>query len=411
MRAMRHLVPGTREAAARLVQWVRGNGWAGWDPYDVHAYLFRRRSFGERLAPGEEERILRRDGEDPLGLRRELALRPTVNAKAMGLFLGAFAVLQAIGEVECREEIEQTSRWLAENRSPDFPGAGWGYPFDWAGFAVFPAGTPTGVISCHVADGFRAAHALTGDPQWLDRCGEVAEFLLRGLNADDVPGRGRCFSYTPLDFFHVNNANLSAAETLLWTGRRLGRGEYVEAGLGALDFALGEFDGRGTLAYWARGYEPEAGLRGFMDHYHTAAELRSLWRIGGLLPDRGDVAEAFQGYFEFYLREFFDAQARPILRPGWDWLPFDIHAGAEAAYLLGMTLEREDSRGMLERFLPWFLENCRNEDGSFVHRLERDGGGIRVRPIPFLRWGQAWTLRGLASVLEGLRTPGGEGRS
>ncbi|MBI9079221.1 MAG: hypothetical protein JEY79_05715 [Pseudodesulfovibrio sp.] len=408
MSPLQQFFDGTAEAAMALGKWVRSNGWAGYDPYDLPGYLFDCRTMGTPVSKEAEAILRRRDQDDPLGVRCELGIAPKVNAKSMGLFLGAYCLLQDVlpGQ-DYSVEVLACDEWLAQNSVSGFAGTGWGYPFNWESYVVIPAGVPTAVNSCHVGDGYRAMFKSTGSVLWLERCLRISDFLLNDLNVDRVPGRGCCFSYTPIDFFHVNNANLGTAEFLLWTGLEGGREEFVNAGLDALAFSLSDFDDRGALAYWAEGFEPKPDLAGFMDHYHTAAELRSLLRICRMFPERNDVNEAFQSYFQFYLDAFFDVESRPVLRPGFDWLPFDIHAGAEAAYLLGEMLpDHPAAKEKLMVFLPWFLDSCRNADGSFIHRIEMRDGEQLVRPFPFLRWGQAWVLRGLASVLQGIRATG-----
>ncbi|BCS89186.1 hypothetical protein [Pseudodesulfovibrio sediminis] len=401
---MSHVERMAERAALDLAGWVRVNGFAGYDPYDLPGYLFDRRCAGDPVSSNDETRLREQDRVDPGGLRAELGLAPAVNAKALGLLLGAFSILHDGGLGDWTDEMALCVNWLDENAIPGFAGTGWGYPFNWESYQVIPAGTPTSVNSCHVGDGFRQRYLATGDTVWLGRCQSVAEFLFSDLNEDHVSGRGRCYSYTPIDFFHVHNANLGTAEFLVWTGLTCGREEFVLAGQDALAFTLSDLDDRGTLTYWARGFEPNEGLVGFMDHYHTAAELRSLLRLTRMLPEQSEVRAAFDRYFHYYLTEFFDDHSRPVLRPGFSWLPFDIHAGAEAAYILGESVhEHPAAKDRLVEFLPWFLSTCRNPDGSYLFRIEECEGKECARTFPFLRWGQAWTLRGLCAVLTGLR--------
>ena len=405
--ARRELLRRTEEALSALEAWVRRNGWAGHDPYDLQSRLLELRVEG-KLDPRRAGEILRRAQADPLGVRRELGVQPQVNAKAMGLFLSSYALMARLWPGrDLSQVVQELASWLEEHRAPGMSGWGWGYPFDWESVVIIPAGTPTGVNSYHVGDAFWELYRLSEDPAWLGHCLRVATFMAEDLNIDQVDERRVCFSYTPLDFYHVHNANLCVGEFLLRVGLAAGKGRWQELGKKALAFALADLARHGHLTYWARGYEPSPANRDQMDHYHTAAELRSLHRFSLLLPEDQELARLYHAYLRFYLENFFTPEGRPKIHPGAEY-PFDIHAWAEAAYLLGEVAAHEPAAlERLESFLPWFLAECRNPDGSFIYQIREQGGALRKDPTPYLRWGQAWTMRGLCSAVGALRQAAG----
>ncbi len=391
------------KAILDLDRWIQGNGWAGYDPYDVKEYVLHQVMAG-RLDQEKAQEILRQDQQEPEALRRRLGIEPQVNAKAMGLFLGSYALLQGlIPERDFSRQVRQCADWLLQNPAPDMSGLCWGYPFDWESVVMIPAGTPTSVISYHVGDAFWDLYQITGQEQWLERCIAVAEFMSQDLNQDQVGEGCLCFSYTPLDFYHVHNANLCVAEYLIRLGQAADRPRWLELGRQAVAFALRDLLPHGHLTYWARGYEPGPANQGQIDHYHTAAELRSLYRLQRLLPREEDLARGFTTYMDFYLQHFFEDGTIPKIHPGHTY-PVDIHAAAEAAYILGETApEITRAAQTLERFIPWFLDNCLNPDGSFIYRLVKDDKGLHKLTIPYMRWGQAWSMRGLVSALAAQR--------
>ena len=391
------------KAILDLDRWVRDNGWAGFDPYDVKEYVLHQLTAG-RLDQEKAQEILRQDQVEPEALRRRLGIKPQVNAKAMGLFLGSYALLEnMVPERDFSPQVRECAAWLLEHPAPGMSGLCWGYPFDWESVVMIPAGTPTSVISYHVGDAFWDLYQLSGDNEWLERCLSVGEFMSQDLNQDQVGQDCLCFSYTPLDFYHVHNANLCVAEYLIRLGQAGQRPQWLELGRRALAFALRDLLAHGHLTYWARGYEPGPANQGQIDHYHTAAELRSLYRLQRLLPEEADLARGFATYMDFYLQHFFEDGTIPKIHPGHTY-PVDIHAAAEAAYILGETApEIPRAAETLERFIPWFLENCLNPDGSFIYRLIQGEKGTRKLTIPYMRWGQAWSMRGLVSALAAQR--------
>ena len=395
----------TWQAWQALQAWVTKNGWAGYDPYDVRSHILHQRVKGA-ITPQQADEIVMREARDPLGVRQKLGITPQVNAKAMGLFLGSYAQLAAMmPQEDLSGPAEQCQKWLLENPSPGMSGLCWGYPFDWESVVIYPAGTPTGVNSYHVGDAFWQLYKNSGGQVWLERCLSISQFMSQDLNRDLVSDDSVCFSYTPMDFNHVHNANLCVAEFLIRVGQEAGRQDLVELGRKGVNFALPDLEEQGYLTYWAKGHEPSPANVGQMDHYHTAAELRSLHRLKALWPDNAPLAAQFRRYLEFYLANFFQDGAIPKMHPAKtiSEMPFDIHAGAEAAYILGeVAPSHAGARETLERFLPWFLEHARNADGSFIYRLQEKDGQYFKNTFPFLRWGQAWTMRGLTSALAGL---------
>jgi hypothetical protein len=396
------LAQRVEEAVVALDRWLENNGWAGYDPYDVKSYILGRIVTG-KMKPQQVQQLLQRDAADPAGLRRELGIRPAVNAKAMALLLGAYLVLQELlpGR-DFSRQIRETGQWLLDNPTPGMSGLAWGYPFDWESVVMIPAGCPTGVISYHAGDAFWLHWQASGEAAWLERCRSVATFMARDLNQDHLDPDTLCFSYTPLDFYHVHNASLCVAEFLVRVGQQVEEPEWVELGRKAVRFALRDLSAQGYLTYWARGFEPTTQNVDQIDHYHTAAELRSLLRLSRLLPDWEELVQATRRYLDFYLERFFEDGTIPKIHPQRTY-PVDIHAAAEAAYVLGeAAADSEPAAAVLRRFLPWFLEQCANPDGSFLYQLTVVEGRTHKNRFPFLRWGQAWTMRGLASALAAL---------
>ena len=385
-----------------LDNWIGQNGWAGFDPYDVKAFLLRQQ-IKASIPQAQIDQIKYWDEIHPEEIRRKLGIEPQINAKGMALFLNAYAQLNHLIKGNLfTKQITSCSDWLLNNAAENMHGLGWGYPFDWESVVIIPAGTPTSVNSYHAGDAFWELYRLEEKDQWLDLCVRVADFFAKDLNLDEVDDNRVCFSYTPLDYFHVHNANLCVAEFLIRIGKEIQHPEFVGLGEKAVQFAVSDFSKEGYLTYWARGYEPAPSNVDQIDHYHTAAELRSLFRLTARLPNRTDIRSVFERYLEFYLNHFFEKSKIPKIHPQ-RLYPMNIHAAAEAAYILGeIAPHYPEGLNVLSKFLPWFLDNCRNEDGSFIYTISEHNGNQHINRFPFIRWGQAWTLRGLTSALTAL---------
>lgn len=400
----------SKKSVDLLIGWLKGNGWAGYDPYDLKSFLLKAQVAGH-MNKLQAEQLIAFEKVQPLEVRRRLGVPPRINAKAMGLFMGGFVRLyRAERNKDYLRLVLECADWLCDNMTPGMDGWGWGYPFDWDSVVMLPEGTPTSVNSYHVADGFWELYDLTNDEKWLEYCSNVAIFFTNDLNIHEISDDAVCFSYTPLDYYHVNNANLCVAEFLIRMGTHLDRSDWLELGMKGLNFALHQLKEQGWLTYWATGFSPTPQSAKNMDHYHTAAELRSLLRIKRFCPDHQGVSEAFQEYSSFYLDNFFEANGRPRYNPD-KLYPINIHSGAEAAYILGEMFSYDPTPRLFEllpRFVHWFISTCQNADGSFLYMISEQQGQEYFNRAPFLRWGQAWSFRGLVAVLDALRDfPGG----
>jgi hypothetical protein len=397
-----------RRHTDRLVAWVRRNGWAGWDPYDVWdhplgLWAMTHRSLPQRaagVALGRLEELF------PLGIRRAVGARRQVNAKAMGLFAAAFLDLERV-EGEPRRfgrgtAADECFDWLDANGVACGGGVGWGYPFDWRSRVLIPRNTPTAVTSAFVGDAYWLRYTRQGDARALERCREICRFIVGGLNRSEPAADGAfCFSYTSVDRFQVHNANLLAAEFLVRVGRETENDEWIATGTDAGRFALREIRPDGTLPYWS-----EAQSQGLQqDLYHSGFEIRMLDGLARA-TGRDDFRTAADRYFQAWLRMFFAADGTPMFLPGRPDV-IEVHSCAEAVLCAAALAGRP---GLAAAELPAHLARSLDAtvrylwvpvgaDAGYFAWISQPRYGRRVRTaIPLIRWGQAWMLRAMAAA-------------
>jgi len=385
-------------------RWIRANGPAGRDPYDHKGHpVFLRLQRARSVAARAARRVLASlAGRYPLAVRRALGVRKAVSAKAMGLLAAAYTDLGcATGHAALLDKARECAEWLLEHRSDGYDNLCWGYPFDWQSVVFIPKGTPSGVVSATVGDGLWLLWRATNDERLLGACRSICEFFIGDLSRDEIDDDTVCFSYTPIDQFHVHNENLLVAEFLARVGSELGIGRYVDIATRAGNYALAEQRPDGSLNYWGRVQDEHAP--GHRDCYHTGFETRALW---GLWKATGDARfrDAAIRCLDFFYRAYIRDDGAVWLRPDCQY-PIDVHACAEALLCPAALREAAPSRfeSTWPRVLSWVVESMQNPDGSFAYRKYADG---RIDRTPYLRWGQAWMLRALA-VLE--RATEGEG--
>lgn len=388
---------------ARLDSWVERNGWAGYDPFDVkgHPVILKLRSKLKRSSSGKMQgRVSSETSGRFLSLLRKLLnVKKQCNAKAMALFASAYIDLhQATQEQSYLQKATQCIDWLKQNRNKEYSEYCWGYPFDWWTLILIPKGTPSAVVSSICGNAFWDFYRFTGDKKYLDVCESVCVFLTDSLNIDHVNADEICFSYTPIDRFHVHNANLFAAELLIKVGKELNQAEFYQHGIKALNYTLEAQNEDGSFYYWALSDKETYGISDAalksIDHYHTGFVLRSLYSIYENTREQR-VLEALSRGYRFYKENLFEDEAIPKLRPDSTY-PVDIHSCSEAILCMSTLSELfPDAHEFAWNAFLWTKNNMQGKDGHFYYRLTKE----RLDKTPFIRWGQAWMMRALANLV------------
>ena len=392
---------------SRLDAWVTRNEWAGYDPYDIKGtslLLYLQRPGKTRIRRGFNKLIrvllFHVEARFPLLVRKIFFVSPSINAKAMGLFArGYLNLYQTTGNPSYKEKALQCLDWLMKNSSSGYSGRCWGYPFDWQTIRLIPAGTPSAVVSSVVGDAFWTAWVVLGSQTYLDCCVSICRFFVTDLNRDEFESGAMCFSYTPLDDFHVHNANLFVAEYLVRVGNAVGNVAWGEMGLKAARYALSEQNLDGSLFYWGKAQNQYN--KDHLDHYHTGFEIRALhgiWKTTGL----EEFGRAYKRYYAFYLANFIEkrgAYRAPKATPT-EFYPVNIHSCAEAILLnASLAKHEEEALKLVFPLLRWTVGEMQTDDGWFVYMLRKTPRGEVAVRVPYIRWGQAWMLLAMSECL------------
>jgi hypothetical protein len=390
------------DAIHKLDLWIEDNGWAGFDPYDIlGTSLFL---YMQRAKANSPVRIFRRilfsmEYRYPLLTRNLFAVLPQVNSKAMALFArGYLALFETTGEDIFREKSITCLEWLLENSSSYYSGFSWGYPFDWQSVIFIPKNTPSVVVSSIAGDAFWNAYRLLGERKYLDVCMGVCEFITKDLNVDEIDSDTLCFSYTPLDDFHVHNSNLFAAEFLTRIGKEQNVAEWFRLGIKAANYALSEQNEDGSIFYW--GNIQSRNSPNHIDHYHSGFEIRALLGIWNNTDDLRYCLAADR-YYRFYrnhlLQPTTDGLQMPKMNPE-EIYPINIHSCAESI-LCNLTAAQIHNKAydMAVELTIWTIRNMQNKDGSFAYKIDKNRKFHRI-DIPYLRWGQAWMINALGQL-------------
>jgi hypothetical protein len=380
-----------------LFAYCEAENFAGYDPFDgLNSRLFQSSPLKySRFARLAFLQMVKRSAKN---LRPALKIEKGVNAKGIALFASAElsrfrATGSSIHAENAKKLLEklltlkisiQNPKSKIQNRTA------FGYNFDWQSRAFFaPEGTPTIVPTAFAAAAFLEGFELFGDEIYLETVKEICAFITEDLNRIGESDEEVCFSYTPIDKNVIFNASLLAGEVLAKTGVILGEESYLKLAERAANFVIARQNENGAWAYGAK------SKYAWVDNFHTAYVLLSLFRLQKLIPDfRCD--ETIKKGLDYWLENFFLSNGTPKYYDQ-ETFPVDIHSASAAIAALA-ELNAFDGRCLpqAEKVARWTIENMRDRDGFFYYQKRKD----TIVKTSFIRWSNAWTAYALARLLE-----------
>ncbi len=380
-----------------LFAYCEAENFAGYDPFDgLNSRIFQASPLKySRLARLAFLQMVKRSAKN---LRPTLKIEKGVNAKGIALFalaeLSRFRATYKSQHAEnAKSLLEKLLRLKISIQNPKSKiqnRTAFGYNFDWQSRAFFaPEGTPTIVPTAFAAQAFLEGFALFGDEIYLETAKEICAFITEDLNRIGESREEVCFSYTPIDTNVIFNASLLAGEVLAKTGAILREENYLNLAEKTANFVIKRQNENGAWLYGAK------SKHAWIDNFHTAYVLLSLFRLQKLIPDF-ECDETISKGLNYWLENFFLSNGTPKYYDK-ETFPVDIHS-ASAAIVALCELNDFDERclPLAEKVARWTIENMRDESGFFYYQKRKE----KLVKTSFIRWSNAWTAYALAQLLE-----------
>jgi hypothetical protein len=378
-----------------LFSWCERENFAGYDPFDgLNSKIFQATPLKyfalSRLAWLQ---MVKRSAKN---LRPALKIEKGVNSKGIALFtLAELSRFRTTKEEKHSLNAKQLLNKLDSLKlsTPHSPlSTAFGYNFDWQSRAFFaPQGTPTIVPTAFACQAFIEAYEVFKDEKYLEIGKQICEFIVHDLNRIGESETEVCFSYTPLDKSGIFNASLLAGECLASVGAITQNEKYLNLAEKTAHYVLHRQAENGSWAYGSK-------LRHqWIDNFHTAYVLLSLYRLQKLIPDLKSKTEtALKIGYIFWIENFFLEDGTPKYFDK-ETYPIDIHSAAAAIVALA-ELNDFDSTALplAEKVLAWTCENMLDAKGFFYYQ-KRQNQTIKT---PFIRWAEAWTAFAISRFLE-----------
>lgn len=374
------------ELNRRLLDAVRREGFAGYDPFDL---LNSRLLQASPFYGNEWIRLawLQLGKRSPINLRPLLGVPKRRNPKGVGLFiLGLLQDYRRTGETGYLREARELADWLLTQRSD--PGrwthSSWGYHFDWQARAFFvPKGKPNVITTCYVARALYDLGRLTADQALIATALDAARFISTHLYTE-ADGR-RFYAYIPGERAFVHNASLWGAAWCAFCGKELGDQALIAQAVEVARQSVREQSDDGSWVYGARSHHR------FIDGFHTGYNLEALRMLRDAAGTREFEHSLRKGY-AYYVNTFFTANGTAKYYHNARY-PLDMHSFAQAVFTLlevgGTPADRHLCDKVVQRAIALLYLPAKHR---FIYRKTR----WLTNPIDYTRWTQAWAYYALA---------------
>ena len=374
------------------LQWARRRDYRGYSKFDaLNSPLLRAVSCKSSfLRKGFVFAVSR----SPVNIRPLLGVQKKQNPKGLALFARAYLNLYALtGYDEHRQEaLALLERLLTISQRPHFSGHCWGYEHPWQNIAFFiPPYEPNSVVTCAVGQAFLKAYHVTGDPEALDVCRSIAQFLLNDLTQIDVGPAMQCRSYDLRSRWKVINVNVFIAAFLAALHALSSDERYRQASQEMMRWVISKKTD-GPAWYYT---DPPEASRITIDNYHTGFVLDSIREYLDVF-DNPEYETIWGQGLDYYRRNLFTAAGAP------KWMynrpyPHDIHGAAQGIITFSRaSLKQAKWLDEARTILDWTLANLYDERQSrFYYQQSRRW----TKRFTLMRWSQAWACYAISELL------------
>ena len=371
-------------AALRLLQYVERGNLQGYDPHDaLNSPIFSNLAKSSKWLGITFIQMFRRL---PLNLRPLFGAQKGYNPKGMGLFLSAYVNLYKVyGKEHYLERVEKLADWLINNRCDGYSGFCWNYNFDWQSREAFrPKYIPTIVSTAFVANALLDAYLISHNKEYLRAARSSCDFITNDLNRTYENGTF-CWSYSPVDNSQVYNTTMLGAKLLSRVYSFTNEIELLKEAENTVEFCINHQNDDGSWGYGTKPYQQ------WMDSFHTGYNLECLYdftKFSGNSRYQGNLKKGLQ----FYRQNFFLSDFTPKYYNNRVY-PVDIHCPAQAIICFTKIGDIDFAR----EITLWTIENMQSPAGYFYYQRHR----FYRNKIPYMRWGQAWMMYALSTLLSG----------
>lgn len=331
----------------------------------------------------------------PVNIRPFLAVKQYKNPKGMALFARAYLNQYLLTGKESDANLgKYCLDWLAENASPGFSGACWGYLWDWQDLGFYaPFGSPNCVVTTFVGQALLDGYERLGSEQYLELARSSVDFILNDLKVLYEDEEMKCLSYVPDVSIQmvVMDVSALAGAFIARVVAHTGEAHLMDEAQALLNYVVNKQTDYGAWFYT----HPAGDSPVKHDNYHTGFILNTL-----LVYEKASNDVRFRDAYRRGLDFYADQLFMPDGAPKWmsdKQYPYDIHGAATGIGTFARAARFEDPKWLMqaEKLAHWAIDRMQKPDGNF--RYQR--GRFMTKHFTLMRWCNAWTSFGLSELL------------
>lgn len=383
-----------KDSIVNLYQYVKNNGYEGYDPYDgLNSEVTQRISKRNKWL---KIFIIQSFKDFPINPRAFFQVNKSINLKSIGLFCSAYLKLYTVTREKkflkdaefCLDLLKNNSLkskysdycWVASSYNVQFP--------EDLGTPDVPSIVCTATCSLAFLDHYE----ITGSEESLKIAESAANFIISNLY---LRTKDRTiFKYTPTynENISIYNASTFGVRVLSNIYRYTKNKEYLEISEGVLEYLLSKQKQSGV---WY--FSETNGIERKQIDFHQGFILVGLYDfLRYAEPNSRKYLDALLKGADFYKNEQFLPDGRCKWRYPRLW-PIDIHNQAQGIITFcALKDQRPEYLKFASTIAEWTIHHMQDPSGYYYYQK----WPLLTNKIPYIRWGQAWMLYALSILLE-----------
>ncbi|AFL95036.1 hypothetical protein CL1_0831 [Thermococcus cleftensis] len=380
-----------------LYSWVKKERYRGWDPYDWLSSPIAKKLKSKPV----NFILLQANLYSPINLRPKLRIKKGISNKAVALFAQSYLTLSSItGRPEFKAEAKRALSLLDEYKIETSTGIGWPSHY----FSFFG---PKHLLTPEVPDIVGTCEAIKafsmGYKEYkLKKYKRIASKAVNHILNEHLSQKGDVayFKYTPHEEGKiVFNVSALTLESLSYYLRLVEYDEkLVKIGSRTIKFLLQYQTPNGA---WPYSYYLDSKKFYFQLDYHQGFIIDGLLEFLPYIMDQHLARKTMDSILKatkFYMDVQFNHQGVSYYRYPIKY-PIDVHNQAQGIITFSKlynTFNEPKYLNFAERIAEWTIKNMQDPSGYFYsHKWP----GF-ANKIPYMRWGQAWMMMALATLLK-----------
>ncbi|KPU63857.1 hypothetical protein EP1X_01265 [Thermococcus sp. EP1] len=380
-----------------LYLWVQKEKHQGWDPYDGLSGEVTQKVANKKWL---SILILQLNLYSPVNLRPMFRIKKGCANKARALFSRAYLNLYSLTgdknfKIEAKTILKKLETQNLSKNKDEFCCASYYFPYIAPKHYLGPS-LPDIICVTESAKSFIQGYAILKKKKYLLLANKAVKFLLNklvGSFEEEV-----YFKYTPLERGKiVFNVSALALETISALLRYSGNESLLEIGQDVVKLLIKHqrVDGawpysihtNSRMYYWQIDYHQGFIIDGLLEFfpYITHGKLRDQTKY------------AIHKAITFYMKKQFTLEGASYYRYPIKY-PIDIHNQAQGIITFSRLYSRTGDKKYLkfaQKIAQWTIKNMQSQEGYFyTHKWP----GF-VNKTPHMRWGQAWMILALSTLL------------